>query len=182
MSSITAASREKKAVRAAFALFDRDNKGYIAKEHVGCILRYLRCYPTEHELNTVILPRLVADSNSPQKAETVKYEVFGPFALSVMNSKVYEPDSESLLLAAFKALDKDGRGLIPEATLLEALKSTQTAASGEPLDVGFSDKEADEFVREATDPATGYVPYEKYVERSFAHLMGKPSLHPARFV
>ena len=49
---------ERKKIKAAFKLFDRDNKDVVVKEEIGTIMRYLGAYPTEEELVTDILPQI----------------------------------------------------------------------------------------------------------------------------
>jgi len=60
-------------------------------------------------------------------------------------------------------LDVDGVGYLDEATLIEALSST---------DRGFRDKEIEDMLREAKNAETGLIYYHKYVDRFgvlFAH-------------
>jgi hypothetical protein len=83
---------ERKKIKAAFGLFDRDNKSVVVKEEIGTIMRYLGAYPTEEELVTDILPQIQDD----EETQYVKYDRFESFMVRVLVEKNYEPDTEEV--------------------------------------------------------------------------------------
>lgn len=141
---------ERKKIKQAFELFDRDKKGVVIKEEIGSIMRYLGAYPTEEELVTDILPQIQDD----EETQYVKYDRFEPYMLRVMVERNFEPDSEETILQAFRVLDPDNRGYIDEDTLVEMLTENEWT---------FRDKEIEDFLRVAKDPDTGYIHFEDYV-------------------
>jgi len=167
---------ERKRIRAAFDLFDRDRKKVVPKEEIGTIMRYLGAYPSEEELTNDILPALADDedgaagttpsqaaspsgaaSNGGASAATagvVRLERFEPLMLRVLLERLYEPDSEELILQAFRVLDPENRGYLDEHTMHELLTENEWA---------FRDKEIEDFMRVAKDPDTNYIHYEDYV-------------------
>lgn len=144
---------ERKRIKAAFDLFDRDGKGIVVKEEVGTMMRYLRAFPTEEEMVTEILPQL----QDEEETQFVKIERFEPFMLRILVEKVYEPDPEEVVLEAFKVLDSEGKGYLEEDTIVELLTENEYA---------FRPKEVQDFLRVAKDTDTGYIHYDDYV----AHL------------
>lgn len=134
-------------IRDTCSLFERDG-GRILCEDVGPILRSFHVWPTENELYTVILPYLTAKEPD---APTVQLDDLLPFILSLVLDRAYEPDNEDTLLAAFRALDSEGKKYINESSLREWLSETEWA---------FRDKEIDEFLRTAKDSETGFIHYE----------------------
>jgi Ca2+-binding EF-hand superfamily protein len=89
---------ERKRVRAAFELFDREKRRTVPKEEVGTIMRYLGAYPSEEELINDILPNLSDD----EETTVVKLDRFENFMVRVIMDRMYEPDSEEMILQAFK--------------------------------------------------------------------------------
>jgi len=141
---------ERKKIKQAFELFDRDKKGVVIKEEIGSIMRYLNAYPTEEELVTDILPQIQDD----EETQYVKYDRFEPFMLRVIVERNFEPDTEETILQAFRVLDPDNKGYIDEDTLVEMLTENEWT---------FRDKEIEDFLRVAKDPDTGFVHFEDYV-------------------
>jgi len=141
---------ERKKIKAAFDLFDRDKKDIVVKEEIGTIMRYLGAYPTEEELVTDILPQIQDD----EETQYVKYERFEPFMVRVLVERSYEPDSEEVILQAFKVLDPDNKGYVDDETITELLTENEWA---------FREKEIEDFMRVAKDPDTGYIHFEDYV-------------------
>jgi Ca2+-binding EF-hand superfamily protein len=84
-------------------------------------MRYLGCYPSEEELVTDILPNLQDD----EETSVVKYERFEPFMLRVLMERAYEPDSEEVILQAFKILDLETKGYIDEQSMIELLTENE---------------------------------------------------------
>lgn len=112
---------ERKKIRAAFELFDRDKKRTVLKEEIGTIMRYLGAYPSEEELVNDILPNLCDD----EETAVVKLERFENFMVRVLTDRMYEPDSEEMILQAFKVLDPENRGYIDEHTMHELLTENE---------------------------------------------------------
>ncbi|KAJ1461567.1 hypothetical protein M885DRAFT_506581 [Pelagophyceae sp. CCMP2097] len=140
----------KKKIREAFQLFDKDRKGCVIQEEVSTIMRYLGAYPTERAMVKEILPDMMEDEPSA----FVKYERFEPKMLEILAEGDWEPDSEEVLLQAFRVFDPEGRGYI-EATKLREFLITK----GTP----FREKEIDAFMSVAKDMETGHIYYEDYV-------------------
>jgi len=152
---------ERKKIRAAVELFDRDKRKILPREEVGTVMRYLGAYPSEEDLMNDILPALCDEddgvangSSSTAGSNGVKLERFEKFMVRVMVERMYEPDSEEIILQAFRVLDPEGRGYIDESTLHELLTENEWA---------FRDKEWEDFIRVAKDPDTNYIHYEDYV-------------------
>jgi hypothetical protein len=61
-------------------------------------------------------------------AGVVRLERFEQLMLRVMVERLYEPDSEEMILQAFKVLDPEHRGYIDEATLHELLTGNEWAS------------------------------------------------------
>lgn len=140
----------KKKIREAFQLFDKDRKGCVIQEEVSTIMRYLGAYPTERAMVKEILPDMMEDEPSA----FVKYERFEPKMLEILAEGDWEPDSEEVLLQAFRVFDEEGKGFIEANRLREAL-----ITKGTP----FREKEIDAFLSVAKDLETGHIYYEDYV-------------------
>lgn len=140
----------KRKIREAFQLFDKDRKGCVIQEEVSTIMRYLGAYPTERAMVKEILPDMMEDEPSA----FVKYERFEPKMLEILAEGEWEPDSEEVLLQAFRVFDEEGKGYIDAARFREALISKGTP---------FREKEIDAFMSVAKDPETGHIYYEDYV-------------------
>ena len=116
-------------------------------------MRYLGAFPSESDLVQSILPSL-SPASDPTSA-LIPYSSFLPFMLHALVSHRYEPDSETVLLSAFRALDPDCKGYIDESSMVELLSETS--------DFAFREKEIEDFLRVAKDPDTGFVHYEDYI-------------------
>lgn len=138
----------RKEIRNAFELFERDKKGYVVREEIGTIMRYLGAFPTEEELVKDVLSQLADDED-----QFVKFDRFEPFMLKVMLDRLYEPDSEEVLLQAFRTLDPEGKGYMDQTAIAELLTSNESA---------FRDKELEEFLRIARSE-NGMIYYDDYV-------------------
>eukprot|EP01083_Nonionella_stella_P030681 84077_1 len=143
--------QRKKKIKEAFALFDRDSKGIVVKEEVGTIMRYLNVFPTEQQLVTEVLPRMQDD----EETHFVKFERLEAALLDIFASNKYEPDSDEVILQAFKVLDVAGKDFIPEEKMVKLLTSNDWA---------FREKEIENFLRVSKDPETGNIIYEDYIE------------------
>lgn len=115
---------ERKKIKAAFDLFDRDQKGAVVKEEIGTIMRYLNAFPTEEQLVTDILPQLQDD----EETQFVKFDRFEPFMVRVLVERNYEPDSEEvracLCLPVIVVRCGHTRTSLPIGTGVDTLDST----------------------------------------------------------
>ncbi len=110
-------------------------------------MRYLGAYPSEEELTSDILPSLSDDDDalgvsSPGVASSavalgasvvgfVRLDRFESMMLRVLLDRLYEPDSEEMILQAFKVLDPENRGYIEEHTMHELLTENEWSGGGE---------------------------------------------------
>ena len=118
---------------------------------VGTIMRYLGAYPTEEEIVADIIPSLQDETD----LHNVKYTVLEPFLVRVTVEKLYEPDTEEVLLQAFRTLFPD-KPYTDEATMAEVLRQGE---------YGFKEKEIDDFMRVAKSAAksdSGLIYFEEY--------------------
>ena len=91
--------RELKAkIRAAFSLFDKENKGAVVQEEVSTIMRYLGVFPSERKVVEAILP----DMQEDEPILYVTYEKFEKKMLQVLQNHEDEPDADDTLLQAFR--------------------------------------------------------------------------------
>jgi Ca2+-binding EF-hand superfamily protein len=128
---------------------------YLFRE-IGTIMRALGAFPSDEDLVTTILPELNREDNHEynQVSGTVTIDRFELYMLRVILEHLYEPDSEEVVLRAFRVLDPENKGYINEATMRELLTSNEWA---------FKEKELEDFMRVAKDPDTNYIHYEDYV-------------------
>jgi calmodulin len=113
-------------------------------------MRYLGAFPSEREVVETVLPDMMED----EPTAFVTYEKFEKKMLEVMAQSLYEPDTDNILLAAFRAIDTDGNGYIDADRMRELLSTYGTA---------FRPKEIDGFMSRAKDMETGRVYYEDYI-------------------
>ena len=137
-------------IRDAFDLFDKSKSGSILEEDVGTVMRALGVYPSEKQLEADILPQLREDESSG----VISYRKLEKKVLSIMINHEYEPDTASILLHAFRTIDKANNGYLTTEELNHLLSSEGT---------GFRPEELESFFAVAKDPGTGNVYYEDYV-------------------
>ena len=113
-------------------------------------MRYFGAFPSEREVVETVLPDMMED----EPTAFVTYEKFEKKMLEVMAQSLYEPDTDNILLAAFRAIDTDGNGYIDADRMRELLSTYGTA---------FRPKEIDGFMSRAKDMETGRVYYEDYI-------------------
>jgi len=113
-------------------------------------MRYLGAFPSEREVVETVLPDMMED----EPTAFVTYEKFEKKMLEVMAQSLYEPDTDNILLAAFKAIDTDGNGYIDADRMRELLSTYGTS---------FRPKEIDGFMSRAKDMETGRIYYEDYI-------------------
>ena len=180
-----------KKISSAFQLFDKEKKGTIVQEEVPTIMRYLGAYPTEKAFVQDILPEMQED----EPAAFVKYARLEEVMLKILASKEWEPDSEDVLLQAFRTIDTEGKGYIAWDTMRELLQSKvsvsverreerktgisvkininispHTHPCNHPQGTPFRDKECEQFQAIARDMESGCVYYEDYVALLAADL------------
>lgn len=132
----------------AFALFDKDNNGYISSGELATVMRSLGLSPSEAEVAD-LMNEIDVDGN-----HKIEFSEF----LALMSRQLKSTDSEQELLEAFKVFDKNGDGLISAAELKHVLTSI-----GEKL----TDAEVDDMLREVSD-GSGEINIEQ-----FAALLSK---------
>ena len=139
-------------IRAAFTLFDKDDKNSVVPEEVGSIMRYLGYFPSEKDIVEIILPEMMDD----QILEQVPYNRFEKKMLEIMATGEYEPDVyDATLMHAFQVIDADGKGWID----VQHLKTLLTTKGSMP----FRPTEIDAFLQVAKDGESGRIYYEDYV-------------------
>lgn len=116
----------------AFALFDKDNNGYISSSELATVMRSLGLSASEAEVAD-LMNEIDVDGN-----HKIEFSEF----LALMSRQLKSTDSEQELLEAFKVFDKNGDGLISAAELKHVLTSI-----GEKL----TDAEVDDMLREVSD-------------------------------
>ena len=136
-------------IKAAFSLFDRDNKGMCDVREIGTIVRHLGICPTEIELRD-----LITECEEEEPTGFIRFERFERMMSRVLLENQYPRDSEEKLLRAFRTLDPDNKGYV-EADKVRTLLTTH----GER----FSPEEIEDFLNFAVDADTGLLHYEDYV-------------------
>eukprot|EP00940_MAST-03C_sp_MAST-3C-sp2_P000014 g14.t1 len=145
-------ARWSKRIRAAFTIFDKDDKNSVVPEEVGSIMRYLGYFPSEKEIAEILLPEMMDD----QVLEEVPYNKFEKKMLEVMSTGEYEPDVyDATLMHAFEVIDTEKKGWLSA----EYLKELLTTKGSMP----FRPTEIDAFLQTAKDPESGRIYYEDYV-------------------
>ncbi|CAM9989840.1 unnamed protein product [Pylaiella littoralis] len=150
---------QKKRIKEAFALFDKDKKGTVVADEVSTIMRYLGAYPTEKAMTQEILPDMQARTTRKMAAgdditSAVAFASFETKMLEILSSRAWDPDPPEVLLRAFRAIDDKGVGYIETARMSELLVSKGTS---------FRAKEIEAFLSIAKDPETGHIYFEDYV-------------------
>ena len=104
----------------------------------------------EGEVVETVLPDMMED----EPTAFVTYEKFEKKMLEVMAQNLYEPDTDDVMLAAFRAIDTDKKGYIDADRMRELLSTYGTA---------FRPKEIDGFMSRAKDMETGRIYFEDYI-------------------
>jgi len=137
-------------IREAFDLFDKDKADAIVQEEVGTVMRFLGIYPTERALVLEILPEMQDD----EPTGFVGYKKFEKKVLQLLSSREWEPDSNELILQAFRTLDTTNKGYLSADILEELLTSKGTP---------FRPKELEAFFNVAKDAESSNIFYEDYI-------------------
>ncbi len=139
-------------IKDAFNIVDRDRKGYVPREEISYIMRYLNQYPSEAQVRDYIIPKLEEDEPS----DYIKYEKFEPYMLQVLQNNEFEPAPAEHLLAAFRILDPEGKGYIKK-DVIEVLLKTKG--------ISLRKKELEDFISFGLDKTGKYIYYEDYVAK-----------------
>lgn len=94
----------------AFALFDKDQDGFISPDELGDILRSVGQEPTPAEIRDLLRGAMNAHGDGNYTAREGKID-FG-FFCQMMGTQVRTIDTEAELKDAFRVLDKQGQGFI----------------------------------------------------------------------
>lgn len=86
----------------------------------------------------------------------IKYEKFEPYMLQVLENNEFAPAPAEHLLAAFRVLDPEGRGVIKKEVIETLLKTKGIA---------FRKDELESFLKYAVDSSGKYINYEDYVAK-----------------
>lgn len=138
-----------KDIKEKFALFDRDARGHCDVREIGTIVRALGACPSELELRDII-----TEVEEEDPTGFIRFEKFERTMTRVLMENQYARDPEDKLLAAFKAIDTEGKGYVDGEKLRELLTS-----KGEK----FSADEIEDMLAFAADAATGQVHYDDYI-------------------
>jgi len=137
-------------LKAAFDLFDADSNGCITIQELGDIFRASGQNPTNEELR-----KMLNEGQENKNSEYMTYEGF----LNLMRKKIQDPETIEELEEAFKIFDPEGKGMINNLDVRQAL-----------IDSGdnFSKDELDRIIEEADDDKDGYINYHELVIKLIA--------------
>eukprot|EP01110_Echinostelium_bisporum_P004496 TRINITY_DN2104_c0_g1_i1.p1 TRINITY_DN2104_c0_g1~~TRINITY_DN2104_c0_g1_i1.p1 ORF type:complete len:148 (+),score=73.32 TRINITY_DN2104_c0_g1_i1:65-508(+) len=130
-------------INECFAIFDKDNDGKVSVEDLGNCLRALGKNPTNAEI------------------KAIKDELGGKeFDLNTLKTVYRKPiktphEQSKEMLDAFKALDKDGNGMIQEAELRQLLLN---------LGDSLTTPEVEELMKEVSVSSDGGINYDSFVD------------------
>ena len=137
----------------AFKLIDHENKGYVPKEEISYLMRFLNQFPSEAQVRDYIIPKLEDDEPS----DFIKYEKFEAYMTEVVFPKnEFEPSPAEHLLAAFRILDPEGQGYIKKDVMKNLIKMKG---------IKFRDEEYTAFKNYALDKTGKFFYYEDYVSK-----------------
>ena len=139
-------------IKAAFNIFDKEEKQTCDVREIGTILRSLNIFPTEKQLQ-----KWIHEIEEEEITGYIKYEKFEALAVRLLtvDSISNKRHAEDEIVKAFQVLDVDKKGYL-EAEELQRLMTTY----GEK----FSSEEVKEMLTAAVDVEMGRVYYEDYAE------------------
>lgn len=113
-------------------------------------MRYLDIFVPDKDY----VERVLADLHGDEPKPFIRYEKFEDVCIKLLDAHAYDPDGPEVLLAAFRALDTEGKGCIE----VDKMKSLMCEL-GEPP---FREKELEAFIKIAVDKDSGLIYYEDY--------------------
>jgi len=132
-------------IKECFDVFDKDKDGKISAEELGTVIRALGKNPLQSEIAEMI-------KDNGGEASLINFSTFKDF----FKRRMKKPhDQEKEMREAFKAMDKDGQGLILEAELRQILTTL-----GEPLE----NDEVEALLRDIETNADGEINYDQFVD------------------
>eukprot|EP00930_Biecheleria_cincta_P019452 TRINITY_DN14841_c0_g2_i1.p1 TRINITY_DN14841_c0_g2~~TRINITY_DN14841_c0_g2_i1.p1 ORF type:complete len:187 (-),score=35.19 TRINITY_DN14841_c0_g2_i1:286-846(-) len=156
-----------KVIKDAFSCFDKQHKEAVDQDEVGLIMRYLGQFPSQSDLQEIIIPELLEDD--PSRDGQVSFEAFEKMMLRLLSSHQCDPDDSETLLAAFRVLDPEERGYI-DSNMMHEWLSTK---GKNPTDY-FKERETSEFLEYARDKessdSSSRIYYEDYVAKLNADI------------
>lgn len=110
-------------IKQAFSLFDHNSSNRIAKQDIATLIRYLGYFPSDEDIQSMILPDLIqskkqlaAGSDITNINQTVgstvdgdveiEYDVFESKMLEIMKKKQYPTESIETVIRAFETIEK----------------------------------------------------------------------------
>ncbi|EPZ32085.1 EF-hand [Rozella allomycis CSF55] len=137
--------------KATGSITETNNELYIDCKEVGTIIRALAIYPTEDQIQA-----LLVQMNRDENTNSVKFTDFYNCMTLVMTDEAFKRDDEEKIYKSFQALDKDKKGYL---TKEELVKYMTMEGVGEPM----NQEEIDEFIAASIDPREGKIYYEEYI-------------------
>lgn len=128
-------------IKECFEIFDKDSSGTISKAQVGTAVRALGKNPTNEDLARLL-------DGQPDQIDLATFS-------ALYNSEEFKTASaqEEPMLAAFAALDRDGKGKIDAAQLRQILTTLGDVLTGDETETLF---------KEVTEGADG-IDYKDFV-------------------
>lgn len=139
-------------IKAAFSVFDKEERNMCDVREIGTILRTLNVYPTEKQLQ-----RWIHEIEEEEPTGFIMFDKFEALVIRLLTVEAMQNkrNGEDEILRAFQMLDVDKKGYL-EAEELQRLVTTH----GEK----FSAEEVKEMLTAAVDVELGRIYYEDYVE------------------
>lgn len=136
------------AIKKAFKMFDRENKGFIPTSRIGTLLRTMGQAFEERDLR-----QLIEEVDADGSGE-IELEEFIPLV-----ARFFVDDDrakmEEQLREAFRLFDKEGVGYISVSDLREILRA---------LDDAITEGELDEMIAEIDTDGSGTVDFDEFME------------------
>jgi Ca2+-binding EF-hand superfamily protein len=127
-----------------FAIFDKDNDGFIDEKELKFVVRSVGLHPSDEEVKALLAK---ADDNHNGKLE---FDEFVKFVNSALQVRL---EDEKELVRAFTAFDKDGNGLIDANEVRASLKKAGT---------DLTDEQVKEIIKELDVDGDGQLNYMEF--------------------
>ncbi len=134
-------------LKEAFAIFDKDGNKELSVKELEEIMNRMGQYPSKYELKDLIREVSLSPDN-------INEDEF----IKLINSKVYDIDTQNELVEAFKLFDANGTGLIPIHKLRDEMITV-----GEKLPAD----DLKQILNEADFDKDGYINYEELIRHIF---------------